>query len=97
MEPNGTKRDLENANPSNRDGAGMIATRRIRFPRPRKVPERAVAVSAEPADIVQRDDGMFALGWHDDADGPFPSRNFAEAVRLRRMRHQNLWLKQSPP
>jgi hypothetical protein len=30
--------------------------------------------------IVQRDDGMFALGWHDDAAGPFASREFAAAV-----------------
>ncbi len=29
---------------------------------------------------MQRDDGMFALGWHDGADGPFESRMFAEAV-----------------
>ena len=31
-------------------------------------------------DIVQRDDGMFAIGWHDDAPGPFESRQFALAV-----------------
>jgi hypothetical protein len=30
--------------------------------------------------IVQRDDGLWSLGWHDDADGPFPSRPFAEQV-----------------
>ena len=29
---------------------------------------------------MQRDDGMFALGWHDDAAGPFASREFAAAV-----------------
>jgi len=32
--------------------------------------------------IVQRDDGLFAIGWHDDAAGPFPTRLFAEAVAL---------------
>jgi hypothetical protein len=31
--------------------------------------------------IVQRDDGMFALGWHDDAPA-FPSLRFAEAAAL---------------
>ena len=35
------------------------------------------------ADIVQRDDGMFALGWHDGAAGPFASRAHAEAIAAR--------------
>jgi hypothetical protein len=30
--------------------------------------------------VVQRDDGSFAIGWHDGAAGPFESRRFAEAV-----------------
>jgi hypothetical protein len=30
--------------------------------------------------VVQRDDGKWALGWHDDAPGPFPSRLFALQV-----------------
>ena len=30
--------------------------------------------------IVQRDDGLWAIGWYDDAPGPFESRRFAEAV-----------------
>jgi hypothetical protein len=30
--------------------------------------------------IVQRDDGMWSIGWHDDAAGPFESRRFAESV-----------------
>jgi hypothetical protein len=29
---------------------------------------------------VQREDGLFAIGWHDDAAGPFESREFAESV-----------------
>ena len=54
---------------------------RVRFPRPR--PRKSVEqapVSAEPLDVVQRDDGMFAIGWHDDAAGPFESRTLALAV-----------------
>lgn len=31
-------------------------------------------------EIVERDDGRYALGWHDDAPGPFASRQHAEAV-----------------
>jgi hypothetical protein len=30
--------------------------------------------------VVQRDDGLWSIGWHDDAPGPFGSRRFAEAV-----------------
>jgi hypothetical protein len=30
--------------------------------------------------IVERDDGKWSLGWHDDAPGPFESRAFALAV-----------------
>jgi hypothetical protein len=32
------------------------------------------------AQIVQRDDGLWSIGWHDDAAGPFETRAFAEAV-----------------
>jgi hypothetical protein len=32
------------------------------------------------ADICQRDDGGFGIGWHDDAPGPFETRDFATAV-----------------
>jgi hypothetical protein len=34
-------------------------------------------------EVVQRDDGEFAIGWHDEAAGPFPSRRFAESVAAR--------------
>ena len=45
--------------------------------------------------VVQRDNGLWSLGWHDDAPGAHsPARSFAEAVRLRQTRHQNHWLKQ---
>ena len=30
--------------------------------------------------VVQRDDGLWSIGWHEDAPGPFESRRFAEAV-----------------
>jgi hypothetical protein len=33
--------------------------------------------------IVQRDDGMFSIGWHDNAAGPFETRAFAESVATR--------------
>jgi len=32
--------------------------------------------------IVERDDGLWSIGWHDEADGPFESRRFAESVAL---------------
>jgi hypothetical protein len=41
------------------------------------------------SDICQRDDGRWAIGFHDDAPGPFPTRNFAHAVWLRQTRHSN--------
>jgi len=31
-------------------------------------------------DIVQRDDGMWSIGWHDDAPRPFESRQHAADV-----------------
>ena len=30
--------------------------------------------------VIQREDGKWALGWHDDAPGPFDSR--ADAIRV---------------
>jgi hypothetical protein len=38
------------------------------------------ADSIPPVEIVQRDDGAYAIGWHDDAPGPFSSRSDAIAV-----------------
>jgi hypothetical protein len=32
--------------------------------------------------VVQRDDGFWSIGWHDDGAGPFPTRLFAESVAL---------------
>jgi hypothetical protein len=53
----------------------MTSTRTIRF-RPRKpaVPPPALV---QPADVYQRDDGMYQLGIGDDAPGPFETRAFA--------------------
>jgi hypothetical protein len=34
----------------------------------------------DPREIVERDDGLWSIGWHDDASGPFETRGFAEAV-----------------
>jgi len=42
-------------------------------------------------EIYPDDDGGFGVG----LDGPaFPTRRFAEAVRLRRTRHSDLWIRQ---
>jgi hypothetical protein len=35
---------------------------------------------AFPPLIVERDDGRFQIGLHDDAPGPFPTRSFAQSV-----------------
>jgi hypothetical protein len=40
-----------------------------------------------PLLIIERDDGRYQIGLHDDAPGPFPSRRFAEAVAIREARH----------
>ena len=39
-----------------------------------------IAAPSPPPDIVERDDGMWSIGWHDDAAGPFRTRDFAVAV-----------------
>jgi hypothetical protein len=31
-------------------------------------------------EIVERDDGLWSIGYHDEAAGPFPSRQFALQV-----------------
>jgi hypothetical protein len=40
----------------------------------------APSITGRLTPVVQRDDGTFAIGWHDDAPGPFETREFAEAV-----------------
>ncbi len=40
-----------------------------------------------PFPFAPRHDGIFAVGWHDDAAGPFESRWFPESVALREARH----------
>jgi hypothetical protein len=41
------------------------------------------AISSPPLVIQCEGDGQYQVGWHDEADGPFPSRNFVEAVATR--------------
>jgi hypothetical protein len=66
----------------------MTLARTIRM-RPRKPAEPPPSLM-QPADIHQRDDGMFQLGIGDDSPGPFESRAFAVDVWLRqRHREQN--------
>jgi hypothetical protein len=36
-----------------------------------------------PPLVIQRDDGMWSIGWHDDAAGPFASRKQAADVAAR--------------
>jgi hypothetical protein len=38
------------------------------------------------ADVYQRDDGAWSVGWQDDAPGPFASRAHAEAVAVCQLR-----------
>lgn len=46
--------------------------------------ELDASASAENAAlVVQRDDGQFGIGVGEDAPGPFPTRQFAEAVASR--------------
>jgi hypothetical protein len=37
------------------------------------------------ADVIQRDDGQYQIGFDDSAPGPFESRQFAESVAARTM------------
>jgi hypothetical protein len=36
--------------------------------------------NGEVSIVAERDDGLFQIGFEDDAIGPFESRRFAEAV-----------------
>lgn len=47
-----------------------------------KPPTRGAELPFVPSPplIIEREDGQYQIGWNDDADGPFPSRGFAEAV-----------------
>jgi hypothetical protein len=44
---------------------------------------RATPLTPSPPPTVERDDGYFQIGIEDHAPGPFETRNFAEAIRLR--------------
>lgn len=41
------------------------------------------ATVARAAGVVERDDGFWSIGIGDDAPGPFPTREMAEAVARR--------------
>jgi hypothetical protein len=41
-------------------------------------------LSQPTVSVVERDDGLWSIGWDDNAPGPFESRSFAEAVAARR-------------
>jgi len=60
-----------------------------------RVPPPDLPSIPSPPLIVERDDGLWSVGWHDDAAGPFPSRKFARDVWLHRQtRHSNRWARQ---
>ena len=42
--------------------------------------DRAIILRADDPPIIQRDDGLFQIGWDDDAAGPFASRRHAKSV-----------------
>ena|ERR1035437_1818997 len=46
----------------------------------RRACSRSCAGMNNPADIYQRDDGLWSIGSGDDAPGPFESRQFAMSV-----------------
>jgi hypothetical protein len=51
-------------------------------------PEKAFPDVGSPASlIVERDDGMFQIGWHEYAAGPFQTRDFAQAVAIGEGQH----------
>jgi hypothetical protein len=47
----------------------------------------SAVTNVPPRQIIQRDDGRFAIGLTDDAPGPFETRRFAEAIAGRGVRH----------
>jgi hypothetical protein len=49
-------------------------------------PQKAFPGAGSPGGmIVQRDDGMWSIGWHDEAVGPFPSYMFAAAIAAKEL------------
>jgi hypothetical protein len=63
-------------------------TRRVKAGKIRGICSRAVRSTSTPTPqtpfipplVFERDDGLFAIGWHDNAAGPFQSRLHAESV-----------------
>jgi hypothetical protein len=53
---------------------------------PRTTATPAAAPCSEAATqliVIERDDGLWSIGWHDDAAGPFESRKHAVDVAAR--------------
>jgi hypothetical protein len=70
-----------------------MIVRRIRLAPPRKLAEPTpLSPALSNHHIAQRDDGLFEI--LPSGCGPFPTRNFAQAVWLRQTRHQDMWLEQ---
>jgi hypothetical protein len=60
----------------------MIIERGVRFSLPRRIPEPPAPPPVVSPLVVERDDGRWATGVHDDGPG-FESRAFASAVAAR--------------
>jgi len=73
--------------------SGKPAPRRIRLPVPRKPADPIPTPECPRAIVVERDDGLFQIGPCDDADRPFPSRDFAQAVAAKEA-HLPRWARQ---
>ena len=55
---------------------------------PQIIDERDTPFIVAPLLVIERDDGQFQIGLDaESALGPFETRHFAEAVRLRQTRH----------
>jgi hypothetical protein len=74
--------------------SGKPAPRRIRLPVPRKPADPIPTPECPRAIVVERDDGQSQIGLSDYADGPSPSRSFAQAVAAEEARHLPQWGRQ---
>jgi hypothetical protein len=70
--------DTKSVNDLSVPTSDSVSLKRKRYLQPRAHPASAPL----SPDVCQRDDGMWSIGWHDEAAGPFPTRTFAHAVAL---------------